>query len=226
MRVLCRPNQTQCFRTYDVQFPQIFCQKELALRILLQFVNSKSIPHNLRIRPLLSLSTGHFVRLFIEVIKSPQKSLENLKYSSYGSFCDNCKSVKLIGNQMHNSQFKSKVRLDDLNCKICSKPQVQLGGRLWSGPLHCPDFLQQMLDSSKYVQLDNLKRCEAMLQVLKSELSIPFAFNTVEIARILKFGQPRLSSLLNNLTSNSFKWSFTLSDPECIKTTAPYNSFI
>lgn len=149
MAVLCGNHGEACYAKYGaVPLKAKFCH-EMALRILLQSLESHANRYGRYIVPLLSLSIDFYVRIFVQVFTSPFETRKSTSKLSYIYICTGCESFQLqpLTHQKFADPSKphylpSKV-LFDSTCELCGRG-LQIGGPFWSAEIHCPAFVKQM----------------------------------------------------------------------------------
>ena len=90
--VLCGNGADTCYTKYGgISLRTPSCH-ELALRILLQSINSHAIRYSKYVVPLMSLSIDFYFRIFVQVFDSQLKAKESLANLGMVYFCNDCHS--------------------------------------------------------------------------------------------------------------------------------------
>lgn len=90
--VLCGNGSDACFTKYGSPSLRTPACHEMALRILLQCVNSHAIRHGKYITPILSLSIDFYFRIFVTVGESQLKAKQSIDNIGYYFICPDCHS--------------------------------------------------------------------------------------------------------------------------------------
>ncbi|RMZ86614.1 hypothetical protein DV736_g6160, partial [Chaetothyriales sp. CBS 134916] len=137
---------------------------EAGLRLILNSIATTVAKYGIAIEPLLSLSIDFYARIFIRVHKSPSavKLLAGTTMIVYS--CDtgcgswvtqplarNQEKVDRAGGIFFKHSFAQAINSPQL-CEHCNR-KMHLGGPMWAGPLHNPEFIRRVLD-----RLDNLDK--------------------------------------------------------------------
>lgn len=107
--VLCGNGADTCYTKYGSISLRTPCCHELALRILLQSINSHAIRYSKYIVPLISLSIDFYFRVFLLVCESQMKAKETATKNGFAYVCSGCQTYHLqtFGNaEPTNNNFK------------------------------------------------------------------------------------------------------------------------
>jgi tRNA (guanine26-N2/guanine27-N2)-dimethyltransferase len=149
--VLCGNGGDACFTKYgcpSLRAP--FCH-ELALRILLQTLNSHAIRYSKYIQPVLSLSIDFYFRLFVIVHESQLKAKESIANVGFFHVCCEChsfykqdygKSIPTNGNVKF--EYNTKNSFDLNKCENCNG-SLKMIGPIWTGKLHEKSFVDSVV---------------------------------------------------------------------------------
>ncbi|KAI1807627.1 N2,N2-dimethylguanosine tRNA methyltransferase [Daldinia bambusicola] len=131
---------------------------EAGLRLIINGLASTAARYGLAVEPLLSLSIDYYVRIFVQVRKSPAevKFLAGKTMIVYS--CDqgcgawetqflarNRKSPNASGKGVFYKHGFAMAPTADQLCKECGS-KMHLSGPMYGGPLHSPDFIKKILD--------------------------------------------------------------------------------
>ena len=127
---------------------------ELALRILLQSLNSHASRYSKYVVPLLSLSIDFYFRLFVLVFDSQLKAKESVKHIGMMNICVDC-HTSYPHHFGHSTPIKGNVKfVPTLNertmaaCTVCDG-HLRMVGPLWLGPIHEPTFVKHVIEHVK-----------------------------------------------------------------------------
>lgn len=90
--VLCGNGSDACFTKYGSPSLRMPACHEMALRILLQCVNSHAVRHGKYIVPLMSLSIDFYFRLFVMVGEGQMKAKQSFENIGHYLICGDCHS--------------------------------------------------------------------------------------------------------------------------------------
>lgn len=185
-----------CRRKYDADPIQTKTRHEMGLRILIGYCARRAANMGLRIQPLISHSTDHYYRTYMEVVlgmNGMQVEPEEVGY--------------LWRNPTTLEASLEEERNND----------VQVAGPLWTGRVWDPSFLQG-LRSRSYMSSKTSK----LLDLLKIESMIDEPhYSSDELASLLKVHTPSLARIMKSLQDIGFSASPTHFDPKGFRTNAP-----
>lgn len=162
---------------------------EAGLRLILHSIAISAAKYGIAIEPLLSLSIDFYARVFIRVHKSQQdvKLLAGTAMLVYNCDigCGAWEIQPLARNQKREAKDGQMVfhhgfaqgPSTDRNCQHCGA-KTHLGGPMWGGPLHNPQFIRKILekletaDKTVYGTVDRMK---GMLTVALEEENIEWS---------------------------------------------------
>ncbi len=185
-----------CRRKYDADPLPISTRHEVGLRILVGHCARTAGNHELGVRPLLSHSTDHYYRTYLEIRKgqnATEASLDNMGYYSA--------NPTTLENRLN------RERDDELN----------VAGPLWIGKLWDGDFI-----GSLRPRLYMSAKTSNTLELIKRESEIDFPFySSDELASKLGVLTPSIKKIYELMTENGFSFSPTHLDPKGFRTNAP-----
>lgn len=157
---------------------------EGGLRLILHSIATSAARYGLAMEPLLSLSIDFYARVFVRIYKSPSdvKFLAGRTMMVYN--CDTgcgAWTTQMVGknklalNKNGNGHFWKHVYSmgpsAGENCTHCGM-RTHLGGPMYGGPLHSPEFIQRILNDLPNVSKDTYRttaRIEGMLTLALEE---------------------------------------------------------
>ncbi|XP_054718129.1 tRNA (guanine(26)-N(2))-dimethyltransferase-like [Uloborus diversus] len=229
MAVLCGNGIEACHAKYGAISAKSSNCHEMALRIVLQSIESHANRYGRYIQPLLSLSVDFYVRLFVRIFTSPKAVKESVCKLSLVYICPTCGSFYLqpLGNKLKTDKGEKYTpavgppvnkRCDICNCsyKVC--------GPIWSSKLHDKEFVEevvQMLEQEQE-QYKTYKRMIGILTVVLEELEdcplyhkIPCLASTVHVV------SPTNNDMRSAILNAGYRVSISHASPISIKTDAP-----
>ncbi|RKF54431.1 tRNA -dimethyltransferase [Erysiphe neolycopersici] len=156
---------------------------EAGLRLILHAIATSAARYGLAITPLLSLSIDFYARIFVRVHRSAQhvKFLAGKTMIVYN--CDvgcGAWSTQMLGRNRFattkkgNEMWKHGLEQGpsaNQNCTECGF-KTHIGGPMYAGPLHNPEFIRRILDGLKDVDEEiyqTIPRIQGMLTVALEE---------------------------------------------------------
>ena len=124
---------------------------ELALRILLQSIESAANRYNRYIEPWVSLSIDFYVRVFVRVYTGAHEVKQSAVKFAHVYQCVECQSHKLIPVAKKVETKNGGGRFvaasppsEGDRCPICAG-RYNIGGPVWGSRLHDQEFLQRII---------------------------------------------------------------------------------
>ncbi len=155
---------------------------EMALRILLQSINSHAVRYSKYIVPVLSLSIDFYFRVFVLVFDGQMKAKASLANIGFYYFCNGCNSFfqQDFGKSVPTNGNVKFVPGNDYMSSACTNcgTKLKLAGPAWTGPLHEQKFVGQVLEhveasADSYGTKD---RILGMLNLAAEEISSPLYY--------------------------------------------------
>lgn len=156
---------------------------EAGLRLILHSIAISAAKYGIAIEPLLSLSIDFYARLFVRVHKSQQdvKLMAGTTMSIYNcdTGCGAWETQLVARNQLRPARDGQMVFHHgfaqgpsvDRTCQHCGA-KTHLGGPMWAGPLHNPQFIQKILtklETADKTVYGTVERIKGMLTVALEE---------------------------------------------------------
>ncbi|CAL1296963.1 unnamed protein product [Larinioides sclopetarius] len=229
MAILCGNGVEACHAKYGAVSAKIGSCHEMALRILLQSIESHANRYGRYIVPLLSLSVDFYVRVFLQVFTSPATVKESICKLSMVFVCTGCGSFYLqtVGTKTitpHGQKYTPSVGPPvDRKCSICGH-SFKMCGPVWSHKLHNKDFIQKTVkhieeESSLY---NTSKRMVGMLNVVLEELEdFPLFHRIEQLSSILHVKAPSSNEIRSAVMNAGYQVSLSHTSPTSLKTDAP-----
>lgn len=204
-----------CMRKYNTRSLKSSFLKELGLRILIYFCAIRAHPLLLSVEPLLSLSSEHFIRIFLKIHRGQEETLQNAQEFGYVLWCRNCDWRLTIGMD---------IRGHDFFCPDCHS-KVEYGGPLWIGPIHnqkfvmeCRDLLENCISS----EIPTRKRLGKILDYISHEDEFPLGYYDIPyICDKMQIEVPSMKDLLSKIQESGFRVGRVHIDFDSIKTDIP-----
>nr|XP_022916362.1 probable tRNA (guanine(26)-N(2))-dimethyltransferase isoform X1 [Onthophagus taurus]XP_022916363.1 probable tRNA (guanine(26)-N(2))-dimethyltransferase isoform X1 [Onthophagus taurus]XP_022916364.1 probable tRNA (guanine(26)-N(2))-dimethyltransferase isoform X1 [Onthophagus taurus]XP_022916365.1 probable tRNA (guanine(26)-N(2))-dimethyltransferase isoform X1 [Onthophagus taurus]XP_022916366.1 probable tRNA (guanine(26)-N(2))-dimethyltransferase isoform X1 [Onthophagus taurus]XP_022916367.1 len=227
MAVLAGNSPETCYSKYGSISLRIKSCHEMALRILLQCIESHANRYGKYIEPLLSISADFYVRVFVRVFESAHKCKYTLSKLSTVYHCGGCGSFELqplgvIRKNEKNGQDKFCLPTwggVGEKCVHCGH-SYHVGGPIWSAPIHDKNFVRLVLDNAPN-ELGTYKRIKGILSVVLEELDDPLYYTLDKLAGTLHVEVPPMLTVRSAILNAGFKVSYTHGNKYSIKTDAP-----
>jgi tRNA (guanine26-N2/guanine27-N2)-dimethyltransferase len=150
--VLCGNGSDTCFTKYGSVSLRTPACHELALRILLQALNSHAVRYSKFIVPVLSLSIDFYFRLFVRVYDGQLQAKESINNIGFFHICCECHSfykqsyghtVPTTGNVKFVHASRQPFGMN--KCDNCGGG-LKMVGPVWTGKLHDKKFIQETIN--------------------------------------------------------------------------------
>jgi len=232
MAVLCGNSPETCYTKYGAIALKSKSCHEMALRILLQCIESHANRYGRYIEPLLSLSIDFYCRVFVRVYSSQVKCKQSTSKLGHVYQCTGCESLSFqpLGRLSSHKDGNIKYSLPtgppvDRECKHCTHHH-HIGGPIWIAPIHNTEFVSSVLESLEEEKFNTFARMKGMLSMVLEELQdIPLYYELARLSNITKQSQGKLTLYLSAILNSGYRVSLTHANKHGIKTDAP-NEFI
>ncbi len=208
--VLCGAHWQACVKLYGALPMHNELCHEAGLRILLAHVAGVAARYNFGIEPLLSLSSGQYIRLFLRLRRGARHAVESVKSTGYAHYCTAC------GERGTERAIIPRVSI----CMLCGKPML-LAGRMWVQSLHeggCVDHVARFLAKAKAPVAAN-----ALIGTLQGEPDVPLYYSVPVETKRLGISSVSPRALVAYLRTNGVKAGATHFDTDAVKTAAGAN---
>lgn len=199
--VLCGNAGETCYAKYGaMSLKGKFCH-EMALRVILQCLESHANRYSRYIVPLLSLSVDFYVRVFVKVLTGQAKVKRSVSKMAMVYHCVGCGSFSLqklgLTIPTKGGNFKYTPATGPPVSEKCSHCgfQQQLGGPMWAEQMHDVDFIKTVISSVEKMPDDfkTAQRIMGMLSLAAEELpDTPLYYITDELCNVVHCTPPGL----------------------------------
>ena len=178
-----------------------FCH-EVGVRLLLGFIARKS-----HIRPLISLSDQHYMRVFVTKGGLGAKGLGGMEGGlGYLYHCGECLKRKTL---------KTKKK------SVCCGKEMGWAGPLWLGEIHNKTLLESVKNEVEQGDYENKKRLLKVLELMIRECGMPpFYYDLPTICKRLTKSVPSMRDVLGTLRFKGFRVARTHFKPTAFKSDA------
>lgn len=228
----------KCFSQYGGVSVKAEYSHEVALRLVLHAIATSAARYGRYIQPLLTLSIDFYMRTFVRVWTGPSqvKSLATNTGTVY--VCNHCQTFhpQRFGRMSQTSKT-GKTGETNVNtrysnaqgppvgerCSECNN-KMFLGGPMWLGDLHEPEFCNAMLTSldTNPQAFNTSARIRGMVSLASQELGGEglFYFTPPKAAGLFHCVSPPLDKMVSALLSADFKVSRSHASAGSLKTNA------
>lgn len=228
MAILAGNSPETCYSKYGSVSLKIKSCHEMAVRILLQCIESHANRYSRYIVPLLSISADFYIRVFVRVYTSAHKCKFTLSKLSNVFHCTGCDSFTLqpLGCLKKNDKpnnFKfglPAVPVVPMKCEHCGGTQ-HMGGPIWSDPIHSSDFVEKLLQNISE-DLGTFRRIEGVLNMINEELhDSPLYYTLDRLSGTLHTETMPMLAIRSAILNAGFRVSYSHMNKTGIKTDAP-----
>lgn len=188
---LCGTYPRVCLRRYGAVPFHSIVMKEIGLRILLGFICREAGKYDRGIKPLISYSTDHYFRVYVQVVNGTNRANDSMKNYSTVKSNENFTSKTKIGpiwiGELQNKKTVSELRT------ILFEKQLNTKGDIWK----LLDLLEEEADAPA------------------------FFFTTDSLSSMLKLPSPKMKNIFEKLRSKGYVVTRTHFSPTGFKTHAP-----
>ena len=192
---LCGTYPKVCRRRYSAIPYHGYVMHEVGLRILLGFLGREAAKHDKGITPIVSYSTDHYMRIYIQVHNNLHSANETIE------------KIRIISSS---------------DIYPFEKDKAHSIGPLWTGKLHKPEAIKEIRSLIFSKTLGTKNTLIKLLDLLEEESVSPmFFYSSDHIASQLKCSPPPLNVLIDRITDAGFAVHRTHFSPTGFKTSAP-----
>ncbi|XP_048484697.1 probable tRNA (guanine(26)-N(2))-dimethyltransferase [Plutella xylostella] len=233
MAVLAGNSPETCYAKYGAISLKTKCCHEMALRILLQCIESHANRYSRYIVPLLSISADFYIRVFVRVYSGAihcKKTTSKLSMVYHCVGCDHTTLAPLGGfkpNPTDKNPGQVKAFLPTAPpvgelCEHCAQ-RHHLGGPIWSAPIHDIDFVTSVLHhvQDNTERFGTWKRIDGVLSMVREELPVPLYYTVDKL-----FGRVHLETMptlmfRSAILNAGYQVSYSHAAKNSLKTDAP-----
>ncbi|GLV41863.1 tRNA methyltransferase 1 [Carabus blaptoides fortunei] len=228
MAVLAGNCPETCYSKYGAISLRMKACHEMALRILLQCIESHANRYGRYIEPLLSISADFYIRVFVRIFSGAAKckyTTSKLSTVFHCTGCDSCVLQPLGILKKHENSKNVKFALPTgpavgPNCEHCNQ-RYHMGGPVWSGPLHSMEFVSRILETAPQT-LGTWRRIQGVLSVVIEELNdVPLYYTLERLSATIHCETPPMLQVRSAILNAGYKVSYTHANKTSIKTSAP-----
>jgi tRNA (guanine26-N2/guanine27-N2)-dimethyltransferase len=212
MAVLCGVKALVCTRKYfGTPLRTEYCH-ELAIRLLINALVFSAGRHDRGVNILFSHYTGHYVRVYAQILYGKLKANASIKKLGYILHCFNCLNRKWMFNI---------PCLTDGKCDVCGN-KMRIAGPLWLGKLLNSQFCTDMLtEINKEENKEKKKELIKLLEIIEMEVNaLPTYYVIDKICKKIKSNVPAKQKVITMIREEGYDAVSTHFNPIGIKTNA------
>ncbi len=211
MPVLVGIRHETCIKRYAAVPQKTEYAHELALRILLGCVVREAAAQNMGLKPLLSFSIDHYVRLYCEALEGDDNTWNAVSQLGYISHCQIC-GFRSVLHGLAPSYSP---------CPYCQKETMQQAGPLWVDNFAEKGFIEEVIQQADNHTIGTQRRTISLLERLRDEVDgPPTYYNLHNLADRLSIPVPPFRIIIDELRANNEFCSRTHFSPHAIRTSA------
>ncbi|XP_069138740.1 tRNA (guanine(26)-N(2))-dimethyltransferase-like isoform X2 [Argopecten irradians] len=229
MALLCGNTPESCRARYGTMtYRSAYC-KEMALRILLQCLESTANRYSRYIVPMISISADFYIRVFVRVFSGAAKvKLSSLKLANV-YHCSGCgaftlqKLARKIPTRGENFKMAAAHGPPVMDkCEHCQHKHYVVGP-IWADKLHDVDFVKKVISyvQEKKADFQTHKRIIGMLSLVSEELpDCPMYYVIDDICQQVHVNSFNQEIFMSALLNAGFEVSMSHAEQNSIKTNA------
>ncbi|KAH6943758.1 hypothetical protein HPB50_026934 [Hyalomma asiaticum] len=228
MAILCGNSSETCRAKYGAVSLKTKCCHEMALRIILQSIESHANRYGRYTVPLLAISVDFYVRVFVRVYTGAAIVKRSTSKLGMVYQCSGCETFSLqpLGRCTEKgSSFKFSPALGPPVGSTCSHcgHKHHIGGPIWINPLHDVSFVQRLISrvTASPELYGTSKRMLGILHMLVEELEVPLYFLLDRLASTVRVSTPSMLNFRSALLNAGHRVSLSHACKNSIKTDAP-----
>ena len=204
---LCGVHAKACIRKYGGKPLRTEYCHELAIRILAGCIVHMAAKHDIGVKILLSHSSDHYIRVYVQISYGCQKADESLKNIGYVLHCFNCLHREVTQQLFHS-----------ILCPACGA-KMDYAGPLWIGSINNEEFVGQVFVEIQGVTFRNSRRIDKFLTTLKAEAEMPITYYVLDhVGKKLGLPATAMQSCMSTLQNMGYKVVPTHFNSRSIKT--------
>jgi tRNA (guanine26-N2/guanine27-N2)-dimethyltransferase len=204
--VLCGAHEPACYKIYNSKPLHNELCKEVGTRILINYIAKTAAQFNFGINVLLSISSQHYMRIFIDMRFGSKLAVASVKNTGFGGYCPSCHAFSMKAGLVPRLIPK---------CEYC-KHELELFGPLWLGNLYDKATAAKMLNKEDKMSKDAIK----IMEIITTELDTPLFYSIPKLTKSLGIGSVSHYEVIKRLKENGFEATTTQFDPDGVKTNA------
>ena len=205
---------------------------ELALRILLQSLESQANKYGRHIVPVASFGIDFYIRCFVRVFDSKKEVKNSSLKIGYVYQSTGCPTFEVVPSGSHTGKTYVPTVVNAGEGGRCPETgkSFKVGGPFWIAPIHNQAVVEEAVkrvemtrDYGQYHDpLPTSKRLHGLLTTVSEELpDVPLYYLLPDLASTLRCQIPPRGRFIAQLTELGYRSSATHKEPDALKTDAP-----
>jgi tRNA (guanine26-N2/guanine27-N2)-dimethyltransferase len=222
MPVLCGAQPRIALRKYGGLSIRAPFSHELAIRLLIGRSFNVAAMNDSGIRPLASLSTDHYVRVWLETKTSCAESNSQTKKIGFAVYCQGCMAARFLPLGLLPTKEEFEHEREDCRGRLF------FAGPLWIGELYDSSTLESAQRALAQSPSMYHPRVPKLLETMIEECNLTDHIYTDLHALCDLHGlqSPSISSVMNGLKELGYEVSRTHFRPTAVRTTAPIRELV
>lgn len=202
---LCGSFKNACIRKYGaLPLKTAYCH-EVGLRILLGFVARCAASWNYGVTPIMSFYKDHYMRVHVYIRRGKRRADESMRHLGYINHCFSCS---------HRSYSHTP------ECTCACGNTFNHANPVWTDKLCSGAMLDEMLEEVQRAHVGDKEAMIRFITLLRDEVSIPYHWDSHEMASILRLPAAPLETILSKIRDAGHACSRTHFSPTSFKTDA------
>lgn len=230
MAVLAGNCPETCYSKYGAISLHIKSCHEMALRIVLQCIESHANRYGRYIVPLLSISADFYVRVFVRMFSGPAMCKKTTSKLALVFQCTGCETLSFqplgVSHQYSEKPHQFKFTLPHgppvgALCEHCGH-RHHIGGPIWSGPLHDEVFVSRLEHLARTGEFGTARRMQGVLAVVREELAdVPLYYTLDRLCSVIHTESIPMMQFRSALMNAGYRVSLSHANRMSVKTDAP-----
>jgi tRNA (guanine26-N2/guanine27-N2)-dimethyltransferase len=206
---LCGVKPQACIRKYfSTPLRTEYCH-ELAIRILISYLNFTAAKYDLNVKVLLSYFAHHYVRIYTQIKHGAEAANKTLKEIGYIFHCFNC---------LYREWFYGFINVIEPKCCVCGG-KMSVAGPLWLGELANKEFCLRTLVEEEG---NEFRREVKIIRAILKECDAPPTYYVLDrISKKLNLPSPRKANVIKKLVDKGYQALPTHFDPQGVRSNSP-----
>ncbi|KAI7870600.1 N2,N2-dimethylguanosine tRNA methyltransferase [Spinellus fusiger] len=218
-----------CFGKYGGTPLKGMFPHEMALRLVLQMLQTSAGRYRRYIVPLVSCSIDFYLRVFVRVYTSAKEVKKAASKMAIMYECTGCHAYQVqplgrcqTSDSGHDKHTPSTGPMVNEFCSHCGSTH-HIGGPAWGAALHDKTFVERMLGhvESNSESYGTHQRMTGMLTVIHEEVEAPLYWTLARLCGTLHCNSIPMLSLFSAVLNAGYKVSVSHCGPQTMKTNAP-----
>ncbi|EKX32127.1 hypothetical protein GUITHDRAFT_159001 [Guillardia theta CCMP2712] len=230
MRVLCGMQPEAAYMRYSAMPLRTPYSKEMAIRILINTIQTLATSLGKVAEPVLSVSIDFYIRVFVRLRLNRHAAQRTCTNTAFVYHCRGCESYSLQPMaEVSSSKGIScatgppAAALQRGASRCCGVGPFVVGGPVWTGPIQNATAIAEIAGilERDMRHLASYSRLDGLLTLLKAELDVPFFMILSSMTKVVRCSAPKITGLRALVKMAGYNVSSSHIDPLAIKTDAP-----